>query len=166
MEQWDGSEWSIMSSADLPGIDSVGLSGVSCLSAIDCLAVGNDTYGDDTVEGTIVEQWDGSTWSLVNSPNTAADSASTQLAGISCLSTSDCTAVGYFDSADGAQIVASTLVEQWDGTAWSLVTSPDPFTNGQIIDDDALLAVSCVSAADCTAVGYDGRAPLIEQSTG
>jgi hypothetical protein len=37
----------------------------------------------------------------------------------------------------------------WDGSVWSIVTSPSPGTI-----DDALFSVSCVSVSDCVAVGY------------
>jgi hypothetical protein len=40
-----------------------------------------------------------------------------------------------------------TLVESWDGTAWSVDPSPTPGTYG------GLSGVSCSSARSCTAVG-------------
>src|SRR5262249_32220554 len=45
-------------------------------------------------------------------------------------------------------VVPKTLVERWNGTAWSIVPSP----NRAGVDE--LLSVSCVSASACTAVGW------------
>jgi hypothetical protein len=61
---------------------------------------------------------------------------------VSCVSASSCTAAGSSGS--------DTLIESWDGTAWSVVTSPD----GPVApaSDNELLGVSCL-AASCTAGG-------------
>jgi hypothetical protein len=45
----------------------------------------------------------------------------------------------------------------WDGTVWSIVTSPSPGTSF-----DALFSVSCVSASDCVAVGYTNTGSAYE----
>ncbi|MFZ0664573.1 MAG: hypothetical protein WAM97_02385, partial [Acidimicrobiales bacterium] len=67
-------------------------------------------------------------------------------AGVSCTSDSACTAVGsYVDSSDGG----GTLAEAWDGTSWSIQTTPDPSGAGS----STLSGVSCNSSGDCTAVG-------------
>ncbi|MEJ6511689.1 MAG: hypothetical protein QNL69_05875 [Acidimicrobiales bacterium] len=63
------------------------------------------------------------------------------------MSASDCVAVGYTNTGSAYE----TLVMVWDGSAWSIVSSPNAGTN-----DDALVSVSCVSVSDCVAVGYTG----------
>jgi hypothetical protein len=45
-----------------------------------------------------------------------------------------------------------TLTEQWDGTSWSIVSSPDPRTR-----PDDLQGVSCASTASCVAVAGTSR---------
>ncbi len=81
------------------------------------------------------------------------------LSSVSCVSVSFCVATGYQDSGSGYL----TLVEQWDGTSWSTVTSPspNPGTNGNV-----LFSVSCVSVSFCVATGiqYSGSSnqPLYE----
>jgi hypothetical protein len=40
-----------------------------------------------------------------------------------------------------------TVAEQWNGTTWTVLTTPSPATFS------ALLSVSCPSAAHCVAVG-------------
>ncbi|MGA3221637.1 MAG: hypothetical protein ABSE77_21655, partial [Acidimicrobiales bacterium] len=64
---------------------------------------------------------------------------------VSCTSPSACTAVGDSRPRFGFD---RTLVETWDGKAWSVVASPDASTSTNVLDD-----VSCPSAAQCVAVG-------------
>jgi len=132
------------------------LFGVTCLSASSCTAVGfGAKSGGDK---TLVESWNGTGWSIVPSPNRPG---SNELRGVSCVSASACTAVGWSQSpASGAQ--PRTLVESWNGTAWSIVPSPNPDT-GQ--DPDILSGVSCVTAAFCAAVGNYGPADSAEPIT-
>lgn len=54
-----------------------------------------------------------------------------------------------------------TLVERWDGTAWTIQTSPNPDTvlNG-------LLGVACRTASECTGVGYTSSKALVERWNG
>jgi hypothetical protein len=124
------------------------LTGVTCISAKTCFAVG---YLDNT---TLIESWNGSAWSIVPSPDRGFSSA---LFGVSCSSARSCVAVGdYADSSD-----QGALIESWNGTAWSVVPSPSPGSAGA-----ELLGVSCASASSCKAVGgYDGSA-LIESWNG
>ena len=46
-----------------------------------------------------------------------------------------------------------TLVESWDGTAWSITASPNPSGN----PNSYLVGISCLSATNCTAVGNSGN---------
>jgi hypothetical protein len=141
VESWNGSAWSVVSSPDL-GTKGDDLNGVSCTSASSCTAVGY--YVDaSNAEQTLVESWNGATWSTVSSPDDG--SALNQLAGVSCTSATACTAVG--DSTAGG-----TLVETWNGASWSIVSSPDPG-----VAANTLNGVSCTSATACTAVGSDSN---------
>ena len=143
-ESWDGSSWSIVPTPDAgdttnPLISNV-LNSVSCTSAQACTAVGE--YVGSGAWQTLVESWDGSSWSIVPSPNTAPAQGN-YLDGVSCLSPTFCTAVGSFISGQGDE----TLVETRTGSTWSIVPSPD---TGYI---DGLTSVSCTSPSACTAVG-------------
>jgi hypothetical protein len=77
---------------------------------------------------------------------------------VTCLSAASCTAVGSY-----AGGTAQNLVESWNGSAWSLVTSPDEGTGG-----NALSGVSCTAASSCAAVGYSagGNRTLAEYWNG
>jgi hypothetical protein len=147
VESWNGSTWSVVSAPNT-GTYFYGdiLTGVSCVSASDCTAVGY--YSGDSIDDvTLIEQWNGSSWSVVSSPNEGGSSQSNTLNGVSCVSASDCTAVGT--ETNFAETSGSTLVESWNGSAWSVVSSP----NESGSTPSQLNGVSCVSASDCTAVG-------------
>jgi hypothetical protein len=77
----------------------------------------------------------------VTSPNQGT--GNNVLSGVSCAAASSCVAVGYYRAG------GNTLVESWNGTAWSVVSSPSPGTHLNELAD-----VSCVSTVSCTAVGY------------
>ena len=127
---------------------------VACLSANNCWAVGSYWAGNH--DQALIEHWDGSSWSVVSTPSPGPTSSS-YLAAISCLSENDCWAVGSYSAAStgtigfgNVPIGNQPLVEHWDGTAWSIVTSPPGPA------DTALRGVSCVAANDCWAVGHSG----------
>ncbi len=122
IEHWNGSSWAIVRSLNPPGPPADGLTGVACMSAADCTAVGAGGRltppGSADGASTLVEHWNGSAWSIVRSPSPSANSG---LSRVSCTSAADCTAVGGFGDLDNPQS-PSTLVEHWNGSAWSLVT--------------------------------------------
>ena len=59
---------------------------------------------------------------------------------VSCTSATNCVAVGHFDTGPTGDQVAHTLIETWDGTSWTIATSPDV---GTVTND--LRSVSCTS---------------------
>ena len=130
---------------------------VTCTRASRCTAVGDDAT--ETTPYTIIEQWNGRTWSVVPGPSERGNIAARNLGAVACPRTSSCTAVGYewrtFDS-------SSTLIQHWNGLKWSSVKSPNRRAPSQ------LNGVSCPSPSNCTAVGYFqnnsplSSAPLIE----
>ena len=82
------------------------------------MAVGSAHPASST--DTLVEQWNGSAWTIVSSPNPTG-SVTSVLSGVACVSASFCTAVG--DATQGTSTV--TLAEAWNGTAWSIVSTPN-----------------------------------------
>ena len=142
--------WTIAPSPNPSASGTAQLNAVSCISPTNCTAVGisDGASGDET----LVESWDGTSWSIVPSPNPAG-SASSSLQGVSCLSSTDCTAVGNSYYYTGSINPTLTLVESWNGTSWSIVPSPNPSASGTA----QLNAVSCISPTNCTAVGYSNN---------
>jgi hypothetical protein len=141
-EYWNGTNWSIQPTPNPTGATGSSLSAVSCVSASDCTAVGSYASGSGLL--TLAEAWNGTSWSIETTANPGGTSVA-QLSGVSCASTTACTAVGYSESPGPAV----TLAEFWNGTSWSLQSTPNPV--GEI--RSYLVAVSCTSASACTAVG-------------
>ncbi len=130
-------KWSVVPSPN--GSSSSGLSGVATVSANDVWAVGGSG------SQTLIENWNGTSWSVVTSPNPG--SQYNHLNGVTAVSASDVWAVGYYANSNSS--VTQTLVEHWNGTSWSVVTSPSPASS-----NNELFSVSAVSASDVWAVGF------------
>lgn len=118
------------------------LNAVSCASATACIAVGREVVGH--VNRPLVEQWNGSYWASQTAPMPAGASGAI-LNGVSCLTATDCTAVGAWHNATGTH----TLAEAWNGSAWSVQTTVDVAGAPSTV----LSGVSCQAAASCVAVG-------------
>ena len=138
IESWNGTVWSVAPSPRLFPNQSA-FDGVFCVSDKSCVAVGN--HGSRT----LVESWNGSAWSIVPSPTPGNYGA---LSGVSCSSARSCVAVGNYSNGTGSasSTLPRTLVESWNGTAWSVVPGPSPSVA-------YLYGVSCVSARSCKATG-------------
>jgi hypothetical protein len=140
------SRWSIIPSTPRLNPGSVGdfLAGVSCTNATRCMAVGYDTSGNGRV-ATLIESWNGKAWSVTRSRSRA--SIGNVLSGVSCTSPRRCVAVGYYENGNEPR---PTLVESWNGKAWSVTPSPNPTGRA----DNTFDGVSCTSATSCVAVGH------------
>jgi hypothetical protein len=92
---------------------------------------------------TLVEHWNGSTWTIQHSPGPGLAS---ELNDVSCPSARSCFAVGSFNGVDGNP---RTLVERWNGSTWRVQKSP----NNPYLGGSQLITVSCASARACMAVG-------------
>ena len=142
---WDGHSWSVTPSPSVAGSNNV-LSGVTCLSATACVAVGDSVVYATGIGSTLVEAWNGSTWSI--EPTAGATGPSDGLNHVSCSSTTACMATG-FHFAPGVSEPQETLVESWNGSAWSVVPSPSPSATRNNLQN-----VSCSSPTACLAVGW------------
>ncbi len=159
VEHWNGTAWSIVPSANRPSTTH-SLYAVAAVSANDVWAVGEYVLNDNSDKGSLVEHWDGTTWSIVPSPS--QPSSFNHLYGVSVVSASDVWAVGYYGGQTGT--LQQTLVEHWNGTSWSIVPSPN-----QGPSDNYLSGVAAISASDVWAVGYytgDTTQPLEEHWDG
>jgi hypothetical protein len=150
IERWDGASWSVVPSPNV-GTSGNQLVGVAAISANDVWAVGSyNTGASNFVYQTLIEHWDGTSWSVVASPN--PNPYNNYLKGVAVVSANDVWAVGdYLNGAVGNNPngdISGTIIEHWDGTAWSVVPSPSP---GQ---SDQLNGVAVVGASDVWAVGY------------
>ena len=150
-ERWNGSEWSLMSPPNPTGAVAASLESVSCPSTTSCVAVGH-SHESGKQNVTLAEAWNGTSWSLQSSPNPSENEGGSVLLSVSCLSSTSCFAVG-----DGSKKIFTmqTLAESWNGSAWTLQSSPNPTGATR----STLLADSCSSSIECTAVGSGSPGP-------
>jgi hypothetical protein len=151
VDHWDGTSWTAGNVVSPTSGNSV-LYGVSCISATDCITVGyqgaqNTQFGPQNYT-TFAAHWNGAAWTPQITPNppnipnpVLANGSQYELKGVSCTSSTACTAVG-----DGA---AQTLAERWNGLTWSVQAMPN------LPDPGQLSGVSCPSTTACTAVGSE-----------
>lgn len=134
--------------------DGVRLSSVSCSSAGNCGAVGEyiDTSGGFAQEGLLLDE-SGGTWGTgveaVLPGDAASPNAGAFLYSISCPSAGTCSAVGVYGGS--VQAVEGVLLSESAGTWASGVTAALPA--GASLFDGNNAALSCSSAANCSAVG-------------
>ncbi len=123
IEHWNGSSWSVVKSLDAgkTGSKNGGFYGVAASGANNVWAVGFYVItGTTPVQATLIEHWNGSSWSIITSPNVASDA--NRLYGVATISASNVWTVGYSTPNEG---VNQTLTEHWNGSSWSIVSSPN-----------------------------------------
>jgi hypothetical protein len=175
VERWNGKRWSIQSS---PRIVGSRFDAVSCISKASCVAVGFGVGGGAQCQHALAEHWNGATWTVMPTPYPwrcrSNDGSNITLAGISCVSSKACTAVGDIDryqaqDAYGGLETHVPLAERWNGSRWSIqATTPNPDFGLRSGAYDEFTAVSCPTTADCTAAGFTegGTTGLLEQWNG
>jgi hypothetical protein len=94
----------------------------------------------------LAEIWNGTSWS-VKSPAHIPGAIASQLVGVSCTSTKNCVAVGYYETASNTQ--GSAMVEHWNGSSWALTKPPLPTGATYSL----FFGVSCTTATHCVDVG-------------
>ncbi len=117
---FNGTAWSVVPMQQ-PGTNTPTISAVTDLSATNAWAVGEDIGATSAIGGsTLIEHWNGSTWSVVPSPTPGADPS---LSGVAARSASDVYAVGSsLPSINGG--VVQGVILRWNGTAWSADADP------------------------------------------
>ena len=149
--RWHDNQWTTVPTAVSPEPKTkfVQLETLTTVSATDAWAFGflAEYAHPLAAANTVVEHWDGTSWSMV--PNPTEAEPDTFLASADVLSPSDIWAVGR--QTDGAGSVVP-LVEHWDGAHWQVVDSPAG------TGPSALYAVSAAAPDDVWAVGAQTEA--------
>jgi hypothetical protein len=155
VEHYAAGAWSAAAGSLPTGDVSGQLYGVTCASASDCWAVGEDTPElSGTTIGALIDHYDGSGWSLVASPATPTGaSGDNSLWSVTCVSVIDCWAAGEQGTGGQQGGDQETLIERYTGGVWTVVDSPTPQPFG------FLKGVTCASASDCWAVGTSWSEP-------
>ena len=140
--RWNGTEWSSQESEN-PTSNSIQLTSVSCVSSTFCMATGYYYYESKFVYTPLSESWDGTNWTIEEAK--PVEKKMNWLYGVSCTSSSACTAVGA-EEVNATEHITKAMARVWSGTGWSTQTMPEP-------NASSLADVSCTSSTECTAVG-------------
>ena len=111
IEHGVGGEWAVVRGPAMstnPG-EFPEFSGVTCVTAIDCWAVGSTASEGGPAVQPLIAHYAGAAWSVVDGPQI---SGSGGLTAVTCVSTDDCWAVG-----------PSSLIEHYLGGSWVVETS-------------------------------------------
>jgi hypothetical protein len=149
---WNGSAWSIVPMPLEPGTNpdvEYVFHAIKANSPTDVWAVGESVNAaEPSSAATLIEHYNGTAWSIVPSPSPGTGA---ELTGVTTSNASnDVWAVGY-DTPSGSS-VAQTLTLNWNGNAWSTVTSPNGSTGSSLL----LSAATTPGAEIVQAVGYTG----------
>jgi hypothetical protein len=119
------------------------LSGVAATSPSNAWVAGDSWNG--TAGQTLIEQWNGSAWCTMTTPDPGGPAEPNTLYSVAATSATNAWAVGYYGSSTGDH----TLILHWDGTAWTQVPSPNPSD----LEQNHLFSVAATSATNAWAVG-------------
>ena len=112
-----------------------------------CMAVG-EHENSSSVFQPLGEHWTGTNWESQTLPENSETSKPAGLYGISCISSSECMAVGYYVT--GSSNIHATFAQRWASSKWETKLPPQLGADGVYV----LKGVSCTSSTECVAVGY------------
>ena len=130
---WDGTNWKRVATPNV-GEGTNKLNAVLALAPNDVWAVGFSTQVAPPKQAatlTLIEHFDGASWTVVPSPKVGPNSVnqSNRLLGLTANSANDIWAFGSNFAADGSGH-QMTLLLHWDGTSWTVASSPSPTKGG------------------------------------
>ncbi len=142
-ERWNGKAFTTMPSGPLPaGATDTALLAVTCRTAANCVAVGR------TDGSVIIEQWNGTTWSVAATPKFPGQGLP-ELKSVSCPTAKHCVAVGIYSD---NQANTKALVVAGYGSKWSQLKGA-----GASSLQSWLSGVACPTTTTCLAVGSIAR---------
>jgi hypothetical protein len=162
--RFNGSTWTLQSTPNSSGSIASVFQEVSCATETSCTAAGSSVSGGLTK--TLVEKWDGASWSIQSTPNPAGLGFSSFF-GVACRS-STCMGVGW--STDGSG-VNTTLAETSDLGQPPTITTKPASSSGKtkatvngIVNPNALETTYQFEYG--TTTGYGSKAPAASKSIG
>jgi hypothetical protein len=140
---FDGTTWTAFPAPMIKGDNNSFLQGVVAISPTLAWAAGNVTEG--AYQGQVIEQWNGSKWSLFPGPKFGKKDQADVFA-MTASSANDIWAIGsLMNRATG---LVSPLFEHWNGTSWTVTTVES--------NNEFLFGASADAANDAWAVGFNG----------
>jgi hypothetical protein len=155
---WNGKKWRKVSGVADPATGSTRfniLSSVRCLSASDCVAVGQDHKASSMA--TAANQalhWNGKRWSVQHTPDPGGTATGdfSKLRALGCASARSCWGVGSAGSDEASTQKTLNEILHWNGKRWTTSTAPNP--DGTAMDAfNQLNGATCGSLKNCWAVG-------------
>ncbi|HEY6276382.1 MAG TPA: hypothetical protein VIX86_08615 [Streptosporangiaceae bacterium] len=147
---WNGSTWSIVPMPLNPGTNpNIGyaLGAIQVNSPTDVWAVGEMYNFTNYSSSTLIEHYDGHSWTIVPSPSPGTNGS---LSGVTTSNASSSVwAVGDYTNSSGQ---VQTLTLNWNGHTWNTVASPNGSTGSSVLASVA----TTPGAAIVQAVGYSG----------
>jgi hypothetical protein len=159
-EHFNGTTWTAVPTPSPLGSLHFGTA-ITAIASNDVWAVGNTA-----LENTLAAHWNGQRWSIVPTPSLHDGIApSNALTGVTGVASNDVWASGYEANVDNQNFMKPYMLH-WDGTAWTLILTPNLGGEGSRLN-----ATTALSATDIWAVGQtqelDGRIlTLTEQFDG
>jgi hypothetical protein len=120
IERWNGMAWKRVPSAGPHDAKESLLNSVAAITSSSAWAVGY--YNNGSAIKTLIERWNGRSWTLVASPSPGGPHSSF-LYGVAATGLSSAWAVGDYGTGGNT---TRTLIERWNGRAWTQVASPSP----------------------------------------
>jgi hypothetical protein len=146
-ESWNGSRWTLSRPPEPEGSVVGELNQVSCTSAAHCIAVGSSDT--NTASFALADSWNGGGWTRMSVTVPASGKEDADLTGVSCPSAKSCVAdINVNDGGHTGRAGAAS----WNGKAWTATSGP-ALGKGKA---SLFAGVSCLSAANCLAVGQLG----------
>jgi hypothetical protein len=152
--EFNGTTWSQV--AVVPDINGyqMGVNSITAISPTDVWIAGSGFFEDirrgnktEDFSHQAVAQWNGTSLNVVTTPTPdPGELVSTSFTGIAAVSANDIVAVGTISGSTSNE--AATLIEKWNGTSWSIVSSPSPGTG-----ENFLHAVTALSDGTVVTVG-------------
>ena len=150
VEHWNGTKWSKVASPS-QGV-AAHLLGVSAISASNVWAVGWYAPASGAQFKTLIEHWNGTSWSVVPSPNPSI--SVNILYDVSAVSSNDVWAVGYFSGS-----TYKTLVEHWNGSSWSVVPGANRPADNSLYGVDAIPSIAFAVGSNTGSTLVEWRCP-------
>lgn len=146
---WNGTSWEAV---PMPLVDrstdafrQYQLTAIDAISPSDVWAVGNTSDGSGTTASSLIEHWDGTSWSVVPAP----PGAPAQLTGVTGSSSSSVWAVG-----------GSTILF-WNGTSWTTLSGADPDSSSTLLGVSTAPGAALTWAVGSTFVSGFGYSPFV-----
>src|SRR6516225_2187611 len=143
------------------------MSGVAAVAANDIWGVGSNEFIDPTTGAIdvqpLAEHFNGTSWSVVSTPLVASGGPippTAQFYGVAAAASNDVWAVGFRFGPNNPDN-GESLIENWNGSSWSVVPSPTA-----TVENTLLKAVAAISPSNVLAGGGNAGNVLVEHFDG